>query len=318
MIIFLHGKEKYLVFQRYLELKKEFHKKNEKASVFEFDAGDEFDLTKAGQVLSEGGGLFSEKKMIIFKDLFLLSVSAQKNLLESIEQSPIVKDQEIFLIVAEMHSSPAKGKLLNFLKKNSRIEESKPLQGVSLEKWITDEVSKRSRGEVSIKIDAVKKIAEVGGNSLWATSKLIDSLVSYCEKEIKVQDVSLFGKGRIEAKVFDLVDAMGQRNISSALRTKQNLLAQGENEFLIFSMLVSQLRNLLKVNEGMKRGMHPDSIASSFGMHPFVVKKNLVQLRNFSQSKLKKMFQLAAEIDLKAKTGEAEMKDSLDYFIAKI
>lgn len=153
---------------------------------------------------------------------------------------------------------------------------------------------------------------------LWAVSALIDSLLNYCAERITLEDVLLFGEEKVENKIFDLVDAMGQRNISKALRIKQHLLAQGENEFLIFSMLVSQLRNLLKVNEGIKKGMHADSIASSFGMHPFVVKKTLAQLRGYDKNQLKVSFLLAADIDKKTKIGDLDMSGALDYLIAKI
>jgi DNA polymerase-3 subunit delta len=204
------------------------------------------------------------------------------------------------------------------LKKHSKAQEFKSLKAPELEKWIISETAKRSNGDVSIERDAAAKIAAFSGRDLWQAGNLIRSLVSYCEQMITSRDVEIFGGEKFADKIFDLVDAIGARNISKALSIKQRLISQGENEFLIFSMIVSQLRNLLKVGDGFKKGMQAVSISSSLGMHPFVVKKTLSQLRHYDEKKIKSAFQLASRLDLETKTGELEMKDALDYLIVKM
>jgi DNA polymerase-3 subunit delta len=65
-------------------------------------------------------------------------------------------------------------------------------------------------------------------------------------------------------------------------------------------------------------GGNDHAIAKAGGMHPFVVKKSLQQLRNFPLGKLKKTYQKLADLDFEAKTGKIDIKTALDKFIVEL
>ncbi len=155
---------------------------------------------------------------------------------------------------------------------------------------------------------------------MWQIKNEIDKLCGFKEKGvITTEDIELLCRGKTNAKIFDLVDAIGQNDKKGALKLKNWLISQGENEFYVITMIVSQIRNLIRVQECNTKGIFDEkSIATKLSMHPFVAKKSLSQLRNYSKKQLKKVYQLAADLDLATKKGEQKMEEALDYMIAKI
>jgi DNA polymerase III delta subunit len=57
----------------------------------------------------------------------------------------------------------------------------------------------------------------------------------------------------------------------------------------------------------LSASMTADQIAKEAGLHPFVVKKTLINLKNFSNEELEKMYFNLGEIDWKSKSGLADI-----------
>ena len=76
---------------------------------------------------------------------------------------------------------------------------------------------------------------------------------------------------------------LGEGNRDLAIRTKTKLINQGENEFMIFSMILGQMRNMIKVLQCQRKGIKSEQeISDETGnVHPFVVKKTIRQVQKF-------------------------------------
>ncbi len=319
MLIFIYGKETYLVFERYLRLKEAFTEKNPSAHLSEFDLSEQFDSKNIVESLESGGGLFAEKKLVVFKDVFMLSVSNQKILIEALKNSNASKDDSLVVLIVEVHSKSLKGGLLKYLKKHAKQEEQKTLKLPQLRNWIRKRLEEQSK-KAAIDEHALERLIQLTGGNLWQIKNEIDKLSNYKKDEsINEDDIDLLCRGKTNAKIFDLIDAIGQNDKAQALKLKFQLISQGENEFFVFTMIVSQIRNLIKIDECMKMGtFDQERIAKQLSMHPFVVKKSIGQLRNFSKKRLKSIYRLAADQDYACKQGEQNMAEALDYMIAKI
>lgn len=319
MLIFLSGKESFLVHQRLMELKADFLQKNPSASVVSFDLDEEFDEVKIKEGLACGGGLFCRRKMTIFKDPFSLSEGEQEalgNILKKLD----LEEKTQFLVLAQLHKAGKQGKLGAFLKKKARAEKFEPLEGAKLEGWIRARVGEETDGQGTIKGSAIGMLALFFGNDLWRLMNEIKKLASNKPVgEITKDDVERHCQGKLSAKIFDLVDAVGSKNLALAIGLKNQLIFQGEDQFYIFSMIMFQIRNLAKISGCVRTGVvQPEMIGRRTGLHPYVVKKTLYQLKNFTRDKLRRTYALAAEIDERTKTGDYEMESALDYFLCKI
>ncbi len=319
MLEFIYGKEKYLVKEKLLQVQQDFAKKFPQGTVSIFALEDDFNLAEITQAV-QSSGLFAREKLVILENSLALNQAKQEQLLEFLRDFKKRKDSQTFLTVVELSSKDNKGKLFNFLKKADRAHKFDFLKGAELSKWIDAEVKKESAGKVAIDREANNWLGLITKGDLWRVSREIKKIVNFkTSGQIDLDEVRQICQGQAEGKIFDLVDAVGQGNKPRSLELKKQLFNQGENEFYIFSMIIFQMRNLLKVSQCVKKGMTDKQVISrKLGLHPFVVQKTLGQLRAFPEKRLAAAYQLAAEIDLKSKQSDFQMEQELDYFLIKI
>ena len=312
MLFFFSGEEDFLALQKIKEIKEKFLGKYSTARIDVFDLEeDEFSDTKQG--ISQGSGLFSEKKLVVLKNVFDISENEKLKLVEVLKDSP----RGTSIIIFQKKIKNKKGKLYNFVNKNYKSEVFKKIKGVELRKWILNEIKRRSNDEVFIDSSALNRLEIVTKNDLWHISQELDKLINFKgEKQtINIQDINDLCSGEADAQIFGLVDAIGQKNKVLAVDLISNLQNQGKNSFYIFSMVMYQIKNLTKIIncQGDER-----MISKKLKLHPFVVKKTRAQLLNFSKSDLKNKYQLATDIDYQVKTGDLSMEEALIDFVAKI
>ena len=319
---FLYGPEKFLIQQRLLELKQEFKNEQPNAEVVVFDL-DEDKTEEVQNNLRQGQGLFSARQMIIVKNVLNLNKAEQEKFKKFLQDKQVCQNKSLEIIFAETNEKGAKStstKLGQYLKRRGEKEEFKKKTEPELQQWITGEFLKRSQQSVTIEIMAVRELILLSRGNLWQLNNEINKLVSYKEKgEIKLDDVRKLCSGKIEAKIFDLVDAIGANNKKRALLLKQQLIDQGDNEFYIFTMVLFQIRNLLKVSECLRQGLHnPQAIKQKTGLHPFVIQKTIGNLSKFSSEKIKQIYQMIAELDRRTKIGEMPMDRALEWLIIRM
>ena len=318
MIQVIFGKESFLVQREYLELKEKFQKENPDGSLLVFSA-DEIEKKQFCENISQTQGLFSSNKLIILRDFFSLADSRQEFLIAEVDFEYISKSKELQIVFAEMAGKIPNGKIFRKIKKIAKVDEKKLLNNIKLGEWVAEETEKRSRGKVKFASGAVEFLVMMSKGNMWKLNGEIDVLVNFKnEGAINQADIELLCRGEAESKIFDLIDAIGEGNRDLAIRTKTKLINQGENEFMIFSMILGQMRNMIKVLQCQRKGIKSEQeISDETGVHPFVVKKTIRQVQNFSYAKLAKLFDEASKIDVGAKNGELLMNDALDVFIAK-
>src|SRR6266700_258092 len=83
---------------------------------------------------------------------------------------------------------------------------------------------------------------------------------------ITVDDVRKLSAQVQEARVFDLTDALAQRNRKQALDILHDLLADGEAPLRLISTITSQVRSLILVKELSQKGIRAAEIASTAGL----------------------------------------------------
>jgi DNA polymerase-3 subunit delta len=319
---FLFGTEKYLIHQRLMELKKNFKNENPNADLVIFDL-DEEDLNEVKDQLLQTQGLFSSKKMIVFQNALNLRKADQDSLQDFLKKRQLCKDEALEIIFAETNEKGAKStstKLGQYLKRSGEKLEFKKMTDDKLRQWVNSEFLKRSGRRVTDEMMATRELILLTKGNLWQLSNEIDKLINYKENgEAKVEDVRNLCSGKLETKIFDLVDAIGANNKKQALLLKQRLIEQGDNEFYIFTMILFQIRNLLKVSECLQKGKRdPFVIKKETGLHPFVIQKTISNLNKFPPAKIKQIYQMVAEIDRRTKVGEMEMNKAIDWLIIRI
>jgi len=123
----------------------------------------------------------------------------------------------------------------------------------------------------------------------------------------------------MDNNIFETIEAMSANRKPKALELFHRHLDQGDDPFYLFSMLVYQFRNLLRIASLQENGIFSEfEIAKQSKLHPYVVKKSMNQARNFGEKKLIAIHKKLGALDAKIKTGQADIKLSLDKFIVEL
>lgn len=302
-----------MVHQAIAKSKKEFLEKNPQTLVEIFDGG-ESPVEDFLRSLSQGGGLFVQKKMVLMRDVFEYNQAGQDKILDFLKKQFNFSEDTLVLIT--WRGKQRANKLLNFLKKKGEIEEFKKVNALEAEKFIKDKIE----GAVQIEPMAVRKLSLILGGSLWLLDREVEKLINYkSEGIITESDVDEMSEGEVSVKIFDLVDAIGNQNKKRAHELLVSLLEKGEDGFYILSMMVFQLRNLALVEDCKNSGVFDSKeIARKTGLHPYVAQKTLAQLRNFEGGRLREMYERAFRLDINSKSGKINIKEALEDFIISI
>jgi DNA polymerase-3 subunit delta len=194
------------------------------------------------------------------------------------------------------------------------VREFKPPQRRGLNRWIKGRVKKKG-GQINPA--AVETLAAFVGNDLRLLDQEIEKLVVYVNqaRPISEDDVRLLVSYVQEANVFEMVDALGQRDGQRAAKPLHQLLDEGEHPLALLGMIVRQFRIMIQVKELRARGLSQREIAARLRLHRFVVKKAVRQAMNFSMKQLEAIHRKLLETDVAIKTGQMDEVLALDMLV---
>ena len=217
----------------------------------------------------------------------------------------------IVLVDEELTSSSS---LLKAAEEHGKVIQCTLPKGAALEKWI----SKRAVSlGVKITSEAAAMLANYIGNQLRLLANELDKLATYIGPgaTITVEDVRQLSAQVQEARVFDLTDALAQRNRKQALDLLHELLADGEPPLKLISTITSQVRSLLLVKELAGDGLRVSQIVSATGMAPFVAEKALRQIGKFSPAQLEGAYRQLLATDAALKRSRLTPDMALDLLV---
>ena len=317
MIIFLYGEDAFRSQKKLKELQNKFSQKNESGlQIIDLEESPDMEFPKIKEAIGSKG-LFSQKQLIIFKNI--LSSKASAPMLEFLKASgSILEDKDAVLIFWEKANPRKNNKLFEFLSKSAKKQKFEALEGGKLSRWIENEI-KEINPKVGISQKALEKLASFVGADLLVLTNEIEKLTAFKnEGEIGEEDVENLVKAKINSNIFETIEALSSGNKKKALLLYHKQLESGQDPFYVLSMYAYQLRNLLKIEDVYSNETkNPYEIAKLTGLHPFVVQKGMEQIRYLSGNKLKDIFNRLQKIDADTKTGKADIKLALDKFIVE-
>jgi len=160
----------------------------------------------------------------------------------------------------------------------------------------------------------------IGGN-LRLLDQEVEKLLLYAgeSQRVTVEDVRVMVPYVQSADViFQMVDAVGQRDARRAAGYLHRLLDVGEHPLGIFGMVVRQFRLLVQVRWSIDRRHSQQQMATELKLHPYVVGKVAAQANRFSPPQLRKAYGLLTETDISIKRGEIPADMALDLLVAQL
>ncbi|MCB0203374.1 MAG: DNA polymerase III subunit delta [Anaerolineae bacterium] len=246
-----------------------------------------------------------------------LSAAAQdrEHLLAYLSEVPDTTD----LVLVEATTVPGNDKLIKALKRlanegRAAIVVCDAPAERDLPGWIIDR-TRRKGGE--IEPAAAYDLATSVGRNLMLLDNELDKLIAYRggAGPIRKTDVRLMVPYTQEASIFDMVDAIGQKNSAEATRLLRELERDGAAPLYLLAMIVRQFRILVQVTDLQDSGLDKYEIGSKIGLHHYPTGKAMQQSRRWRMDALLAAYDRLLETDLAIKTGKLPDDLALDLLV---
>ena len=157
------------------------------------------------------------------------------------------------------------------------------------------------------------------GTDMENIQKELEKLVCYAleRQTIGRADVDAVCVTQISNHIFDMVNAVSDKNQRRALDLYYELLALKEPPMRILFLLTRQYRLLFHVKALAQQGYGRKEIASKVGLHPFVAGKYMDQAKRFRMEELRSVMEEGAQIEQNVKTGMLSDNLAVELFIVK-
>ena len=182
--------------------------------------------------------------------------------------------------------------------------------------WIAQ---RAKRKEIAIDGQAVRMLADYVGVNLRQLDSELEKLSAYAhQRPIKADDVKMLVSDASESLIWNLTDAIGQRNGRKAMRSLYELRRGDANPFYLLTMIARQYRIMIKVKEAAATvGGNEYDIAKVVKESPYPVKKALQIARKYPVEELLMVMDRLLTADYAMKTG-ADPDTEIDVLVAEL
>ena len=301
-IYFFYGEDNYSVSKKIKFWTDQFELKHEGDTNIEIIEGKSLD-PKGFATNLQTLPFLAEKRLTIIKD-FLKHANAdtQKEVAEIIDATP----DFCVLVFTETHPPDKRTTLFKKLSKIATTEEFKAPTPEQLVKWITKETIER-KGQIN-QTEANFLAQQVGPN-LWQLSNEINKLISAAGQNTPITNklIEDLVAPSLSSSIFKLTDSIAAKNRKGSLKVFKTLIDSGEDLMMVFYMIVRHFRILIQAHYLTEQGNSPTDIARKLKQHPYVATTTSNQSKNFTQDKLKQIYEQLLYIDKSFKTGRVKI-----------
>ena len=309
-------KQIYLLYGEEAYLKKQYKERFIKAMLPEGDTmnyayyeGKNTDIKEVID-LAETLPFFAERRLIVFENTGFFK-SAGADLADYIGDMP---DTTYFIFIESE------------VDKRSRLYKAVKAKGHSVELGVQDENTLRRWVQGLVKKE--HKTMEPGdivyflnkvGTDMENITKELEKLVCYAmDRDVLTrEDIDAVCVTQITSHIFEMVNAVAEKNQRKALDLYYELLALKEPPMRILFLLTREYRILFHVKALLKQGYGRKEIASKAGLHPFAAGRYMDQAKRFHTRELRAAIEEGADIEQRVKTGLLTDHLAVELFLVK-
>lgn len=262
--------------------------------------GAEADISTIGSAIM-APPLFSGRRVVLIWDLDSFSEDNRKSINAALTRMP---DTTVVVLVAS--TIDQRTALFKTVSKKGRAVLFKRLYPNQALGWLSGYT--RSKGIMMDKA-AQEYLVAILGTDLRQLVTGVEKAYDYAGialgkgMRITIEHVKAVVRGAPEVGVFDLVDAIGERNAQKAISSLRQVLISQEAPPRILYLIARQVRLILKAKTLKDQKMPARQVAKALGVHDFVARKCLAQAENFRLEELENAFYAMVQADIGLKTS---------------
>lgn len=174
-----------------------------------------------------------------------------------------------------------RGRLYQAFAKSSAVVHFEQLDARELRRWAVREAGRTGK---TIKPDVLSYLVTASAGDLGFLMGSVEKACLYTgdEQEISLSIVQEVVSSTPQGSIFNLMDAVGERDAGKALTYLRRLLLMGEPPVKVGFMLTRQMRYILQAKLMAAEGLKASQVASELQVRPFVADKLMAQARGYS------------------------------------
>ncbi len=187
----------------------------------------------------------------------------------------------------------------------------------TLKRWIAGILAKEGK---KITENTVQLFLTKTGTDMENIQMELEKLICYCMNReiITNEDVETICTNRIGNHIFDMINAIANKQTRQALDLYYDLLALKEPPMRILFLIARQCNMLLQVKELKSKGHDNKSIGAKIGVPPFIAGKYVTQASHFKTASLKSAVKQCVEAEEAVKTGRMNDMMSVELLIVSV
>lgn len=260
--------------------------------------------------LAETLPFFAERRLIVLEDTGFFK-SASPELAEYLKNMP--DTTSMIFVESEVDR---RNKLYKAVQNNGRAVELGRQDETTLLRWVAGSVKRENK---TMSEHAIRYFLAKVGTDMEQIQKELEKLFCYAleKEELTPEDVDAVCSVQITNQIFDMVNAVADRQQKKALQYYYDLLALKEPPMRILFLLARQFKLLLEVKLLEKQGFGRKEIGEKTGINPFVVGKYQTQAKAFRADELRNIMEDSIETEERVKTGRLTDTLAVELFIVK-
>lgn len=268
--------------------------------------------------------VMEDKKYIIWRNIDLAKNSIKEYegtlnvLAEDFKEFP---DFATLLIFSD--NPPFKGKFYKAVNKVGTVVEISRLNQRELESFIGKRFVRNGKKiQKSLVTEIVNRFSYLSKDSeidLYEIVNVVDKIIASSDDEIvKAQDVFDQLDEVLNINIFNLTDAMSSKNSRDTIDIYLKMVKSNEDLFMIFHMVIRQIRNLIGVKSLYLNGYNDSFMMKNLGIGAYELKKLKSFSRNFSLTELFDIHRRIFDMEYRQKSVDFDIEIELLLLLREI
>lgn len=261
--------------------------------------------------LAETMPFFAERRVLVFENTGFFKSAAGAELSDYLKELP---ETAYFLFVED--EVDKRGKMYKAVKSKGRAVELPFQDENTLKRWVVGQIGRENKKITEA--DVVYFLNKVGIDMENITKELEKLFCYALERDVITRaDIDAVCVTQISNHIFDMVNAVAEKQQKKALDLYYELLTLKEPPMRILFLLTRQYRGLYQVKQLAQKGYGRKEIAEKAGMHPFAVGKFMEQAKRFQVKELRAILEDSVDIEQRVKTGLLTDTMAVEVFLVK-
>lgn len=261
--------------------------------------------------LAETMPFFAERRVLVFENTGFFKSAAGAELADYLKELP---ETAYFLFVED--EVDKRGKMYKAVKSKGRAVELPFQDENTLKRWVVGQIGRENKKITEA--DVVYFLNKVGIDMENITKELEKLFCYALERDVITRaDIDAVCVTQISNHIFDMVNAVAEKQQKKALDLYYELLTLKEPPMRILFLLTRQYRGLYQVKQLAQKGYGRKEIAEKAGLHPFAVGKFMEQAKRFQLKELRAILEDSVDIEQRVKTGLLTDTMAVEVFLVK-